>query len=87
VQFAQKCFERLLDFSQQFHLIHVSKSETPLSACSDSNSLLQAQGHIELEKDRRLRGNDICSSSVCFDLGSTNVVQLSMSSKVAKDHR
>ena len=33
--------------------------------------------------DRWLRGNDIGSGSVCFDFRSTNVVQLSMSSKVA----
>ena len=36
----------------------------------------------QLLKVRWLRGNDIGSGSVCFDFRSTNIVQLSMSSKV-----
>ena len=47
---------------------------------------LKSQKNDNSEEEKKYKlgdGNDIGSGSVCFNFHSTNVVQLSMSSKVA----
>ena len=72
-------------FLRVFYEIPATTENNLLGSSADKNEVDALENQVQRRKKRDIHsmGNDICSASVCLDFRSTNIVLLSMSSKVA----